>query len=145
MKAVFPPPDELDFQTDERDWGAVKLLLDEFEEELSERRSALLYRLSVWKMAVRILKRAAVEKMVLREPCRRDHDYHRSSLAYLKGAGRVLEQELKRHTEVDPSNIGITWDDFAAMVEELECQDREWYGDMKPEMREKLLSELCLA
>ena len=127
---------------DERDWGAVKLLLDEFERELSERRSALLYRVSVWKMAVRILKRSTTEKMVLKTPDQRDIDYHRGALAYLKGSGLVLLGELKRHQKLDPAQIGITYESFSALVSELEYQEREWYGNMKPEFREALLEHV---
>lgn len=133
---------EFDFQTDERDWGAVKLLLDECDEEISERNAALLHRVSVWKMAVKMLKKAVMEKMILREPGPRDRDYHRSSLAFLKGAGRRLLHEMKLHPEIDPKHIGITWADASAMVDELEYQEREWYGDMKPELRDEILTSL---
>jgi hypothetical protein len=133
---------DFDFCVDERDWGAMKLLLDEFEHELAERRTALLYRVSVWKMSVRIFKRSTTDKMILRAPSQRDYDYHRATLGYLKGTGLLLQGELKRHQTADPEHIGVTYEDFAAMVSELEYQEREWYGDMTPAFREQLLKDV---
>ncbi len=133
---------EFDFAVDERDWGAMKMLLDEFERELSERRTALLSRLSIWKMAVRILKRSTTDKMILRAPTARDHEYHRAILGYLKGTGLLPQGELRRHTSIDPSNIGVTYDDFAAMVAELEYQEKEWYGDMTQDFRDSMLADV---
>ena len=120
----------------------MKMLLDEFESELSEKRTALLSRLSVWKMAVRILKRSTSDKMILRTPSQRDYDYHKATLGYLKGTGLLLQGELKRHQSVDPANIGVTYEDFAAMVAELEYQEREWYGDMTTPFRDQVLADV---
>ncbi|MEZ5386604.1 MAG: hypothetical protein R3F13_13915 [Prosthecobacter sp.] len=136
------PVAELDFGVDERDWGAMKMLLDEFERELSERRTALLARLSIWKMAVRILKRSTTDKMILKTPSQRDYDYHHAILGFLKGTGLLLQGELKRHQNIDPENIGVSYEDLAAMVSELEYQEREWYGDMTDEFRDRMLADV---
>jgi hypothetical protein len=142
VKASPVPVAELDFGVDERDWGAMKMLLDEFERELSERRTALLARLSIWKMAVRILKRSTTDKMILKNPTQRDYDYHKAILGFLKGTGLLLQGELKRHQNIDPENIGVRYEDLAAMVSELEYQEREWYGDMTNDLRERMLVDV---
>lgn len=132
----------MDFGADERDWGAVHLLIEELDEELTERRSALLYKLCAWNMILRVFKRAVREKMILKSPSNRDTAYHRSILASLKGSGRILLRQLKDHQKIDPALVGITYLDFAAAVEELEYQEREWYGDMTDPFRQNLISEI---
>lgn len=120
----------------------MKMLLDEFERELSERRTALLARLSVWKMALRIFKRCTADKMILREGSRRDSEYHKAILAFLKGTGLLLQGELQRQQDIDPKHIGVRFEDFAAAVTELEYQEREWYGDMTEELRGQILADV---
>lgn len=135
-------PGEFDFAVDERDWGAVQMLLAEIEHDLSERRRALLHRLAVWQVAVSVLRRAETRLMVLREPSRRDLDYHRAILSYLLGVGRLLLLELKKHAKIDPSAIGVSFEDVSAIVDDLAYSERERYGDMKQEFRDRLLEDV---
>jgi hypothetical protein len=133
---------EFDYKVDERDWSAVKLLVEELEQELAERRNHLLFRITAWYFAVRVLKRVQTEKMVMREPSERDFKYHRAMVAFLRGCGEVLLVELSNHQEIDPQKVGIAYADLAAMVEELKISEREWYGDMTPARRAEILNDV---
>lgn len=133
---------EFDYQVDERDWSAVKLLVEELEQELAERRNHLLFRITAWYFAVRVFKRVQKDKIVLREPVERDSKYHKAIIAFLRGCGEVLLVELSNHQEVDPQKVGIGYADLAAMVEELKISEREWYGDMTQSRRAEILNDV---
>ena len=136
--------DQLEFEhkIDERDWSAVKLLVEELKEELAERRSHLLFRLSGWYFAIKVFKRVEAEKIVIKEPADRDLTYHRAMLAFLRGCGEMLLVELRNHTAIDPNQIGISYGDLAAMVEEFRMSERERYGDMKDVRRVEILNDV---
>lgn len=134
--------EDFNFATDEQDWSAVKLLVDELEQELAERRSNLLFRISVWYMAVRVFRRVEERKLLLRAPSERDLAYHRAVLGFLRGCGELLLLELQRQTESDPRHIGVEFRDFEASVADLRYAERERYGDMKEERRAQILDDV---
>ena len=117
--AITKPQSEFDYKVDERDWSAVKLLVEELEQELAQRRSHLLFRITAWYFALKVFRRVETEKMVLKASLERDSRYNRAVLAFLRGCGEVKLVELKNHTEVDPERIGISYADLSAMVEDL--------------------------
>lgn len=130
---------DFEFGVDEQDWAAVKLLTDELEEELAERRNHLLFRISIWHISVRVFKKTELRKMVLRDASDRDKTYHRALLGFLKGYGELLLMELGRQNATDSNSIGIPFEDFAASVEELRYAEREKYGDMTDERKREIL------
>jgi len=132
---------EFDYKVDERDWSAVKLLVEELEQELAERRNHLLFRITAWYIALKVFKRVEVEKVVLRPPSDRDFKYHRAIIAFLRGCGEILLVELSAHQEIDPERVGISFAALAAMVEELKISEREWYGDMTEARRREILND----
>src|SRR5437588_7784584 len=133
---------EFDYKVDERDWSAVKLLVEELEQELAERRNHLLFRIIAWSFALKVFKRVESEKMVVNEPAERDAKYHKAITAFLRGCGEVLLVELSAHQEIDPQRIGISYTDLSAMVEELKISERERYGDMTESRRNKILNDV---
>lgn len=133
---------ELEYKIDARDWSAVKLLVEELNEELIQRRNHLLFRVTGWYFALKVFRRVESEKMVLKQPQERDSNYHRAILAFLKGCGEMLLVELGNHQDIDPSKIGIGFSDMAAMVEELRMSEREWYGDMTESRRAEILNDV---
>jgi hypothetical protein len=136
------PQQEFEYRVDERDWSAVKLLVEELEQELAERRNHLLYRITAWCFALKVFKRVESEKMICRPPIERDMEYHRAMLAFLRGCGEILVLELRKHEDVDPQRIGMNFSDFSAMVGELRISERERYGDMTPSRRDEILSDV---
>jgi hypothetical protein len=136
------PQQEFEYRVDERDWSAVKLLVEELEQELAERRNHLLYRITAWCFALKVFKRAESEKLICRAPTERDLEYHRAMLAFLRGCGEILVLELKKQEDVDPQQIGMNFSDFSAMVEELRISERERYGDMTPSRRGEILNDV---
>ena len=133
---------EFEYKVDERDWSAVKLLVEELEQELAEKRNHLLFRITAWCFALKVFKRVESEKMVLRQPLERDSKYHKAIIAFMRGCGEILLVELDTHQEIDPVRVGISFSDLAAMVEELRISEREWYGDMTPERRAEILTDV---
>jgi hypothetical protein len=133
---------ELEYKVDERDWTAIKLLIEELEQELAERHNHLLYRITAWCFALKIFKRVESEKLICRPPIDRDREYHRAMLAFLRGCGEILVLELKKHDDIDPQKIGMNFADFSAMVEELAISERERYGDMTPSRRDEILNDV---
>lgn len=133
---------EFEYKVDERDWSAVKLLIEELEQELAERRNHLLFRVSAWCFAVKIFKRVESEKIVLRTPAERDSKHHKAMIAFLRGCGEILLVELTAQQEIDPMRVGISFADLAAMVEELKISEREWYGDMTKARRAEILNDV---
>jgi len=133
---------EFDYKIDERDWTAVRLLVEELEQELAERRNHLLFRVTAWYFAVKVFKRVEGEKTVLRKPTDRDSKYHRAILAFLRGCGEILLLEVAGHATIDPAIIGISYADIVAMVEELKMSERERYGDMTEARRSEILNDV---
>jgi len=133
---------EFDYKIDERDWGAVKLLIEELKQELAARRSHLLFRITAWYFALKVFKRVEIDKIVLKEPGERDLKYHKAIIAFLRGCGELLLVDLDSHQEIDPQHIGIGYGDLAAMVEELKISERERYGDMTQSRREEILNDV---
>ncbi len=124
------------------DWVAVKILIDEVDEEISARRSHLLFRLNAWLLAIRIFKRIEERKLILCDPAPRDIEYHRAFTSLLLGHGEVLLLELKRHQEIDPENIGVRFEDISAYVDDLRYDQRSRYGDMTEARRDDILREV---
>lgn len=144
MAAVIPVPashPEFDFHCDPKDWAHVRLLLEDLEEEMANREQALLHRVSVWRMAVKTVRKQTTLRMVVAEPTPRDLGYHKAALATLGGAGQRLAMEVQ-HSGLDLKPIGISVADVEAMLEELAIQEREWHGDMKEEKRKLMLEEI---
>ena len=139
---TIAPQSEFEYKVDERDWSAVKLLVEELEQELAQRRNHLLFRITAWYFANKVFKRVESEKMVLKTPSERDSKYHRAMLAFLRGCGEVLIVELGNHTEIDPQRIGISYANFSAMVEDLRMSERQWYGDMTSSRRAEILNDV---
>jgi hypothetical protein len=132
----------LSYNPESPDWVAVKILLDEVDQEIAARRSHVLFRLSAWIMALRIFRRVEERKFILNSPVPRDLDYHRAFISLLVGQGDVLILELRRHEESDPQAIGISFEDIAAQVEELRYDQLSRYGDMTEERRSSILREV---
>jgi hypothetical protein len=142
MNAVTKAQTEFEDKVDERDWTAVKLLVEELEQELAESRSHLLFRITAWCFALKVFKRVEGEKLILRVPQERNIEYHRAMLAFLRGCGEILVLELRKQEGVDLGRIGLSFAEFSAMVEELRISERERYGDMTPARREEILSDV---
>lgn len=134
--------EDFDFAVNEQDWSSVKLLLNELEQELAERRSHLLFRVSVWYMSVRVFRRVEGRQMVLNKPNPRDLDYHKAMVSFLRGYGDLLLLELKRQDKSDPKSIGVELADFEASVKDLHYTEREWYGDMTEKRRQEILADV---
>lgn len=121
-----------DYSVDGQDWVAVKLLCEEVERELAERRIHLLRRLASFLACMTVFRR--VEKcrilMGAGDPSRRDQTFHRAILAALAGMGEMLLLELQNHKEVDPVHIGLEFGDVAALVDELRHDLHMWHGEM---------------
>lgn len=132
----------LSYNPESPDWVAVKILLNEVDEEIAARRSHVLFRLSAWLLALRIFRRIEQRKFILTEPVARDIDYHHAFLSLLLGQGDILLLELKRHEDSEPEAIGIPFADVLAQVEELRYDQISRYGDMTEERRAAILREV---
>ena len=142
MITAAPPQQEFDYRIDERDWSAVKLLVEELKQELAEQRNHLLFKITGWYFAMKVFKRVEAEKMVVGTPQDRDFKYHKAMLAFLRGCGEVLLVELSAHQEVDTAKLGMSYADLQAMVEELKISERERYGDMTANRRAEILDDV---
>lgn len=143
MAIASPSQGELlNYNPESPDWVAVKILIDEVEEEIAARRSHLLFRVNAWLLALRIFRRIEERKLILSEPAARDTEYHRAFTALLWGQGQVLLIELKRHEEIDSHSIGVPFEDISAQVDELRYDYQSRYGDMTPARRQEILREV---
>ena len=129
---------------DPKDWVPVKMLLQEMEKELVERRMHLLRRLATWLNAVAIFKRIEHRKIIAVEGpvSHRDLEFHRALLTLLLGLGENLVLELKDHRKIDPENIGLKFEDVLAMVEEMRMDYQTFHGGMTEAKRDTVLSDV---
>jgi hypothetical protein len=142
MAGAQTPLLDLDYAVDQSDWFAVKLLIDEIERDINERRRALLFRMAVWFSAVRVFRNVEARRMLGEDPTTRDRLYHRGILAFLKGSGEMLVVELRRHSEIDTRQIGVSHADLDACVEDLRLSEAEWYSDMTGARRNEILADV---
>ncbi len=133
-----------EFAVDPQDWLPVKLLLQELEKELVERRMHLLRRLSTWLNSVAIFKRIEGRKIIAMEGqiSHRDLEYHRALLTLLLGLGENLVLELRDHRKVDPEHLGLKFEDVVAMVEGMRMDLHTYHGGMTQRRRETILSDV---
>ena len=132
----------LNYNPETPDWVAVKILIEEVDEEIAARRSHLLFRVNAWILALRIFRKIEERKLILSDPVPRDSEYHRAFLSLLFGQGQMLLVELKRHEEIDSQHIGVPFEDIAAEVEELRYDYESRYGDMTAARRKEILREV---
>lgn len=131
-----------DFNTDPRDWQAVRLLCDELEAEMAERRRHLLRRLCDWLTLLSVFRAIEERKIILADPGHRDMEFHRALLTSLLGSGELLLVDLREHTKVDPEHVGISFKDFEAHVTQLRYDLRMRHGDMTDAGRQQILSDV---
>ncbi len=120
-----------DYSVDERDWIAVKLLCEEIERELAERRIHLLRRLASFLACLTVFRRVEKHRMLVNsgDASPRDKTFHRAILSGLSGMGEMLLLEFEKHTEIDPVHIGLEFGDVSALVDELRHDLHMWHGD----------------
>jgi len=133
---------DLAYNVEKPDWVALKILIEEIEDELAQRRSNLLFSLSNWFLAVNIFKRFEERQLVLGAPTQRDADYHRVILTGLMANGEKLLHEAIKHQEIDTKNIGVEFQDVQAAVNEFRLAYMEWFSDLKPERKAGVLREV---
>jgi hypothetical protein len=133
---------DLDYVIEKPDWVALKILIEEIEDELGRSRNNLLFCLSNWFLAVTIFKKFEERQMVLSNPTARDRDYHRVILTGLLANGEKVLHELTRHQEIDSKNVGIDLKDVQASVNELRLSYAEWFSDIKDERKGAVLREV---
>jgi hypothetical protein len=133
---------DLAYNLEKPDWMALKILIEEIEEELTHRRNNLLHSLSNWFLAVKIFKRFEEGQIILGSPTIRDTDYHRVILTGLLANGEKLLHDLHKHNEIDPKSIGIELKDVQSAVNEFRLAYAEWFNDMKQEKKASVLREV---
>jgi hypothetical protein len=138
---VQPVQQDLAYTIEKPDWVALRILIEEIEDELAQNRRNLLYSLSNWFLGTTIFKRFEERQMVLCEPTPRDKEYHRVILTGLMASGEKLLHELMKHVEVDTKNVGVELSDVQAAVNEFRLKYAEWFSDMKPERKAEILGE----
>lgn len=133
---------DLAYQIEKPDWVALKILIEEIEDELAQRRNNLLYCLSNWSLAITIFKKFEERQMVVGAPTARDKDYHRVILTGLLANGEKLLHELMKHEEIDTNNVGIELKNVQSSVNELRLNYAEWFSDMTGERKKGILGEV---
>ncbi|MEX2581454.1 MAG: hypothetical protein WD342_20530 [Verrucomicrobiales bacterium] len=135
--------DHEDHSADPRDWIPVKLLCDELEREMAEKRTHLLQKLTAWMVSLRVFRRVESVRMIDSEArSARDDEYHRALLAFLLGVGELILLDLRRHEQIDPKWIGIGFDDVAAMIKELRSDMMMWHGEMTEARKQTILADV---
>ena len=131
-----------DFQADPRDWQAVRLLCDELEAEMAERRRHLLRRLCDWLTLLNVFRAIEERKIVLAHPSVRDIEFHRALITSILGTGELLLIDLREHTKVDPELVGVSFVDFEAHVIQLRYDLRMRHGDMTDAGRANIMKDV---
>lgn len=131
-----------EFASDPKDWMALRMLLDEIDEEMRMQREALLMRVAQWLVAHSIFRKVEKRKLVMSTPGVRDLEFHDALASSLIGAGKLLVLELREHSEIDPKYIGIRFEDFRATVAGVERDHLLWHSGMTEEREEAILGAL---
>jgi hypothetical protein len=129
----------VDYHADPTDWIPGKILMEEMERELTQKRTHLLRRVSNWMTAVSIFQRIEHKRMVENEPSLRDFEFHKALGTFYHGVGEMLLLELQEQKSIDPKWIGMSFEGFAAAVRSLGYSLRMWHSDMSEAEREGIL------
>ena len=143
--AVADKQDDLfhgDYLSDPRDWQAIRILCDEIEAEMAERRRHLLRRVCDWLTLLSVFRAIEEKKLIIREACPRDMEFHRAIITSILGSGELLLLDLREHTGIDPLAIGVSFEDFEAHVRMLRYDLRARHGDLTPEAKKAILSDV---
>ncbi|MEM1085958.1 MAG: hypothetical protein AAGI48_17750 [Verrucomicrobiota bacterium] len=134
--------EEREFAADPRDWCALRLLIEEIDEDMRERRKHLLLRTAQWLMAHDVFRKIEARKMVRAQPHPRDLEYHNTLASSLVGAGKMLLMQLQEHHDIDPLHIGIRFEDIRTMVIAVERDYNQWHSGMTDERRKSILKDV---
>jgi hypothetical protein len=133
---------DLDFNIEQPDWVALKLLIAKIDEELAQERKHLLMKLSNWFLALQFFRDFEDKRFFLAEPSDRDREYHRVFLTHLMAHGELLALELRKHQEIDPKHIGLNQADVDGAVQYLRDCFAEWYSEVSESRKEEILREV---
>lgn len=134
--------DTKEFTSDPKDWYAVKLVIDEIDEEMRLQREALLMRLAQWLIAHNIFRKVENRKMIRETPGIRDMSYHDTLASSLIGSGKMLVMELRQHSEIDPTHLGVRFEDFLATVTAVERDHAQWHSGQTEERSAQILKDV---
>ena len=119
----------------------VKMLISEVQADLSTRRKHLPMVASKWVIAYRFLRHFE-DDIILGEPSEPEKNFYKGAVSILKGTGIQLGDFLQRNDEVDVDQLGFTFHDFMAMVQDLIDTDRSLHSDLTPEMMQEMEAKL---
>jgi len=120
-------------------WSAVAFMVDF---HARDKKLGLLTEMLAWVATVALFRKTETQTHYVGEPAGDDRRQHKAILAALIAEGERLLARI--HTAGGlPDNLdGTKAADVDAMVEELRMTNLQWYGDMTPERREQILTEL---
>lgn len=132
---------DLDFNVENPDWVALKIVLSEIDQELRDRRRHLLMKVAHWFLAIKLFRKFEDLRLFVGEPTDRDKEYHRYFLTQLMAGGELLLIDLRRQADVDPGSIGIQLADVEANLCYLRDCHAQWYTDLSPTQKADILKE----
>lgn len=120
-------------------WSAVAFMVDF---HTRDKKLGLLTQTLTWVAAIALFRKTETLTHYVDEPTDADGRDHKAILAALIAEGERLLARI--HTAGGlPENLdGIKTADVDAVIEELRMTNLQWYGDMTPERREQILTEL---
>lgn len=133
---------EREFANDPRDWCALRLLIEEIDEDMRIQRRHLLMRMAQWIMGHDIFRKIEKRRMVQAEPDARDLDYHNTLSSSLVGSGKMLLMQLREHQEIDPQHLGVRFEDLRATVTAVERDYQQWHSGMTNARRDQILKDV---
>ncbi|MBE0545164.1 MAG: hypothetical protein IH623_27825 [Verrucomicrobia bacterium] len=141
MNTLISQPD-LDFNIEQPDWVALRLLISKIDEEMAQQRKHLLMKVSNWFLAISLFREFEDKRFFLAEPADRDKEHHRAFLTHLMAQGEMLAMELRKHDDIDPKHIGLELTDIEATVQYLRDCHAGWFTDISDANKERILAEV---
>lgn len=134
---------DFDFNVEQPDWVALRMLLAKIQEEESNRRKHLLRKVSDWFLALDMLRDFELLRCVDQEPQTRDRDYQRVFVMQLLAQGERLQLELGKAREIELPAIGISEQEVVANVQFLRDKYSRLYIEIGASRKQEILAALC--
>lgn len=133
---------DFDFNIEQPDWVALRILMARIEQDAASRRKHLLRKVSDWFLALDMLRDFEVQHFVDDEPQPRDREYMRVFLTQMMAQGERLQLDLDRTTEISPQAIGIGPGEVGANVQYLRDKYARQYFEVESSRAAQIITAL---
>jgi hypothetical protein len=133
---------DLDFNLENPDWVALRLVLRKIDEELADNRKHLFRKVANWFMGLELFREFEVNREDASPLAGRDLEFYRTALTTLMAQGENLVIGLRGHSETDREIVGFSVQDVVSNVDFLRLKYSSRFMEIGDVRRQAILQEV---